>query len=143
MTQQMSELKAFEVTRKALFGRTCTEKVYLKSEADKVIAELEESHKKEVGQLWIEIAELQKQVHDYAQGLYVMQARAENEARRHKYNRCLLRSVIAEMNATHFKDLFYGAGSEALADEYNKQITIHYKWQKRWLALAEKFKESK
>ena len=35
----MSELKALEVTRKTLFGRTCTEKVYLKSEADKVIAE--------------------------------------------------------------------------------------------------------
>ena len=40
--------------------------VYLKSEADKVIAEKD-----------AEIAELQKQVYDYAQGLYVMQARAE------------------------------------------------------------------
>lgn len=38
----MTELKAFEVTRKALFGRTCTEKVYLKSEADKVIEELKQ-----------------------------------------------------------------------------------------------------
>ncbi len=106
--------------------------LYYKHQADKVIAEKDK-----------EIAELKAQVHDYAQGLYVIQARAEKEARRHKYNRCLLRSVIAEMNATHFKDLFYGAGSEALADEYNKQVTIHYKWQKRWLALAEKFKEAK
>ena len=35
---------------------------YLKSEADKVIADLEESHKKEVGQLLIEIAELKASV---------------------------------------------------------------------------------
>lgn len=40
----MSELKAFEVTRKALFGRTCTEKVYLKSEAEKVIADMNERY---------------------------------------------------------------------------------------------------
>lgn len=58
----MSELKAFEVTRKALFGRTCTEKVYHKSEADKVIADLEERHKKEVGQLLMKIAGLEKLV---------------------------------------------------------------------------------
>ena len=41
---------------------------YLKSEADKVIADLSE-----------EIVGLKKQVHDYAKGLYVMQARAEKE----------------------------------------------------------------
>lgn len=34
------------------------EKVYLKSEADKLIAELEESHKKEVEKLMMKIAEL-------------------------------------------------------------------------------------
>lgn len=37
-------------------------KVYLKFEADKVIAELEESHKKEVGQLLMKIAGLEKLV---------------------------------------------------------------------------------
>ena len=35
--------------------------VYLKREADKVIADLEESHKKEVGQLLMEIAELKEE----------------------------------------------------------------------------------
>lgn len=44
----MSELKAFEVTGKALFGRFYTKKVYLKSDVDKFLADLEESHKKEV-----------------------------------------------------------------------------------------------
>ncbi len=61
----------------------------LKAEADEAIADLEESHKREVEQLLMEIAELQKQVHDYAQGLYVIQARAEKEARHQKYKRCL------------------------------------------------------
>lgn len=41
----MSELKAFEVTGKALFGRTYTKTVYLKSEADKVISELKEERR--------------------------------------------------------------------------------------------------
>lgn len=41
----MSELKAFEVTGKALFGRFCTKKVYDKDEADKVIAELKADYK--------------------------------------------------------------------------------------------------
>lgn len=124
--------------------------VYLKSEADAILSEKDKTiadavkimkeQEHEIAEKDKEIAELREQVHDYALGLYVMQARAEKEARHQKYKRCLLRSVISEMNATHFKDLFYGAGSEALADEYNKQITIHYKWQKRWLALANKFK---
>ena len=62
----MSELKAFDVGlgQYTEDGSPCVvafdadknprllnEKVYLKSEADKVIAELEENHKKEVGQL--------------------------------------------------------------------------------------------
>ena len=54
----MSELKAYRIK-----GLTLGDfhDVYLKSEADKVIADLEESHKKEVGQLLIEIAELKAQ----------------------------------------------------------------------------------
>ena len=38
------------------------EKFYLKSEADKFISDLEESHKMEVGQLLMKIAELEKLV---------------------------------------------------------------------------------
>jgi iron-sulfur cluster repair protein YtfE (RIC family) len=60
----MSELKTYKMVDK----KYCTDcvcvipsEVYLKSEADKVIADLEESHKKEVGQLLIEIAELKAQ----------------------------------------------------------------------------------
>ena len=75
--------------------------------------------------------------------LFFLKSEADKVIAHQKYKRCLARSVIAEMNAIHFKDLFYGEGSESLADEYNKQITIHYKWHNRWRELAEKFKEAK
>ena len=71
----MSELKATtaqEIVRNEkdcdymdeLFGgvKMPPTQVYLKSEADKVIANLEESHKKEVEQLWMKIAGLEKLV---------------------------------------------------------------------------------
>ena len=58
-----------------------------------------------------------------------------------KRKRCLLRSVIAEMKAVHFKNLFYETDCKALANAYNEQITIHFKYQKLWLALADKYTE--
>lgn len=98
-----------------------------------MIAELKEKHKTEVKELLCLIRDKENNFNRAFDS-------EEKELRRQKYKRCLLRSVIAEMNATHFKDLFYEAGSEALADEYNKQITIHYKWSKLWMELAKKFK---
>ena len=126
---EMSELKAF-VARK-IDDVTCDPvpcvEVYLKSEADKVIAELEESHKMEVEQLFIEIAELQKQVHDYAQGLYVIQARADKEARHQKYKRCLDK-------AERWLFAFYVT---------NKCNDKFYLRSLKYRELAEKFKEAK
>ena len=61
----MSELKAWtaqEIANSEKKFLMTPIKVYLKSEADKVIADLEESHKKEVGQLLMKIAELEKLV---------------------------------------------------------------------------------
>ena len=59
----MSELKVILATPHPKMKNACDGaiEVYLKDEADKVIADLEESHKKEVGQLLIEIAELKKE----------------------------------------------------------------------------------
>ena len=54
----MSELKTYYIPTRS--GNSCP--CYLKSDADKVIADLEESHKKEVGQLLMEIAGLEKLV---------------------------------------------------------------------------------
>ena len=54
----MSELKALYIPTRS--GNSCH--CYLKSEADKVIAELKENHKKEVDRLLIKIAGLEKLV---------------------------------------------------------------------------------
>jgi hypothetical protein len=88
---------------------------YLKSEADKVIAEL------------------QKQVHDYAQGLYVIQARAEKEARHQKYRRCL---AVAEV----CKHKRWRAD---VCDEKGFDYARSTNQMNRWLELAEKFKPNR
>jgi len=51
-----------ERLEKSESGRIQVTRVYIKAEADKVIADLEESHKKEVGQLLMEIVGLKKLV---------------------------------------------------------------------------------
>ena len=58
----MSELKAMTVLNVLQMGSYDNVLVYFKSEADKVIADLEESHKMEVEQLLMKIAGLEKLV---------------------------------------------------------------------------------
>lgn len=94
-------------------------KVVDKSEADKVISEKD-----------AEIVELKKQVHDYALGLYVMQAKAEKEACHHKYKRCL-----AMAGRCRLRGRLFGA-----CGLYEKELWA-LKWHKRWLELAEQFKD--
>ena len=121
----MNELESYSAH---IFEMGCMDqRVYLKSEADKVIADLEESHKKEVEQLLIEIVELKKQVHDYAQGLYVIQAKAEKEARHHKYKQCLDK-------AERWLFAFYAT---------NKRNDKFYLRSLKYRELAEIFKEAK
>lgn len=104
-----------------VYGTIADAEVYLKEKVDAIIAEKD-----------AEIAELKAQVHDYAQGLYVMQARAEKEARHHKYKRCL---AMAE--ACRHKRWRGGIGEEG----YNyARATRH---MNMWLELAEKFKLNK
>ena len=101
--------------------------VYLKSEADKVIAEKDE-----------EIAELKKQVYDYELGLYVMQARAEKEARHDKYKRCLGMVDALTWDHNYLVD-FVSSDFPNVRFKRNHRV----KWIKKWLELAEKFKEEK
>lgn len=113
----MSELKAkhvVDVYDEYSANPTNEAQVYLKSEADKVIAEL------------------QKQVHDYAQGLYVIQARADKDARHQKYKRCLAMAKWCDDAAR----LATWDANYHLCGWYNK-------WMRRWLKIAEQFKEAK
>lgn len=125
------EAMDYERSEKSKSGKIQVTRVYIKDEVDKVIADLEESYKMEVEQLLMEIAELKKQVQDYAQGLYVIQAKAEKETRHHKFRRCLSMAKICDNEFD--KRTFLRDG------EWEK-----WKWHvrnRKWLELAEKFKE--
>lgn len=104
----MSELKAETIVPQ---GCTITLQMYPKAEADKVIAELKE------------------QVRDYAQGLYVMQARAEKKARHNKYKRCLAMAAVCFEKSYSTTLVKYDKESGLLRNFYDW-------WGKRWLALA-------
>lgn len=88
--------------------------VYLKSEADEVIAELK------------------NQVHEYAQGLYEIQSRTENEIRHGKYKRCLAMAKWCNERWI-LDDCLYELG----------KTRFYERWEKRWLKIAEQFKEDK
>ena len=110
-------------------------KVVDKSEADKVIADLEESHKKEVTQLLMEIVKLKEKykelakLHDKA-----IQAccDADKVIAHHKYKRCLAMANYCHESAMWLEE-----------NGVNKCTVFMLRWEKRWLELAEKFKEDK
>lgn len=97
------------------------------SEVDKVIAEKDK-----------EIAELKEQVHDYAQGLYVIQARAEKEAQHDKYKRCLAMKKWCLYWANYWETC-----EPSDCSMFIIKARYYRKWYKHWKKLAEKFKEGK
>ena len=140
----MTELKAKGVDDVYLeyfnTGNHDLAKVYLKTEVDHYIAELEEKHKKEVEQLLI----LNREQANAANRL---RDSMEQALRHQKHKRCLAMAKWCDVTA-----LFYG---NAIPKVLNIDITdprrqkvfrrlSHYKkWYKRWLKIAEKFKEAK
>lgn len=143
----MSELNAFDITVSeegycegyVKYRRA----VYDKSEADKVIAELEESHNKEVEQLLIETKRLENLCAIYrhdCDNLAIRESNAlkeigrDNRVIRHqKYKRCLAMAgwCDAEMYA------YPSFGTESPKEKWWQ------KWHNSWLSIAEKFKEAK
>ena len=150
----MSELKATtaqEIVRKEkdcdymdeLFGgvKMPPTQVYLKSEADKVIADLEESHKMEVEQLLMEIVELKGQYKDmdvtHTVHIAKMNAKIdklEEDVAWNKYKRCLAMAMWCELGRTERFSVLYPK---------NFGYLLMKKWHKIWMELAEKFKEAK
>ena len=138
----MSELKATtaqEIVRNEkdcdymdeLFGgvKMPPTQVYLKSEADKAIADLEESHKKEVEQLLI----LNREQANSANRL---RDDMERVIRHHKRKRCLAMAKLCRSEWAAAIFIPEKGGTD-------KQAALYMKWEKRWLKLAEKFKEAK
>jgi hypothetical protein len=121
----MSELKAFDITVAeegycegvVKYRRA----VYDKSEADKYIKELKEQN------------------HELCQALHSMYS--EEEMNYQKYKRCL---AMAEMcNARYDEEDAKVNGCGASWEYISKKMKYWERWQWRWEALAEKFKEAK
>lgn len=147
----------------------CTEwAAYDKSEADKVIAEkdkkiadlieknkrlarkdlimasetindLEESHKKEVGQLLMKIAELKKTLNNsrnarkYWRKEYLIEYK---ECCSQKYKRCLAMVETCIYKKELDEDRYHMHGGHGWTN-----YRFWDKWQKTWLELSEKFKD--
>lgn len=145
----MSELKVYHCNE---WKNEYTE-FYIKSEADKVFADLEESHKKEVGQLLIEIAELKKErnwlAKDRAQAYSDLEKRAqlnikqEESIRHHKYKLCLAMAQEWRNYASFCgmqSSCHNHRGFGKTAEKYTWKEFHAWKCVKRWIAIAEKFK---
>ena len=158
----MSELKAvhafdvYEAYTKT--GDDDAAQVYLKSEADKVIAEkdaviaklkakLEEA--KNETNYWCNnlkvfaqkkdavIAELKadyKEACDRLQTANLIKDEQLAATRHSKYKRCLAMAMWCDARA----DWYYGIG-----ESLRNRVEFYIKWHKRWLELAEQFKEAK
>lgn len=101
-------------------------KVYLKTEVDHYIAELEENHKKEVEQLLI----LNREQANAANRL---RDNMEQALRHQKYKRCLAMAMWCD--SENYTACWYHENSERC--EWTE------KWRKRWLKIANQFKETK
>ena len=120
----MSELKARRIGQLMSEAGRCDTEVYLKSEADKVIAEKDKT-----------IAELKKACNDKDD--WCLHTLKENHHQ--KYKRCL---AMAKWCETQFA--YYIASCDRYDSKYvNKKAGHFYKWKYKWLELAEKFKEAK
>ena len=133
----MSELKARHIVdvydsyyAENPFGERS--QVYLKSEVDKVIADLEEKHKTEVKELLCLIRDKENNFNRAFDS-------EEKELRRHKYKRCL---AMAEMcNARYYEEDAKVNGCGASWEYISKEMKYWDRWRWRWLKIAEQFKE--
>lgn len=134
----MSKLESYYYYEDRIFTpSTHCYRLYHADEADKVIAEKDK-----------EIAELKKQVHDYAQGLYVMQARAEKDARHDKYKRCMAMAERCKFRMYYLSTVVDYESSKLIPSptavkRYSKKESRMDYWKNRWLELADQFKEGK
>ena len=127
----MSELNTYYIPTRS--GNSCP--CYLKSEADKVIAELEEKHKTEVKELLCLIRDKENNFNRAFDS-------EEEELRHHKYKRCLAiaNGCKDKINYWHIR-YTTAAGYDRSYEKWKYRLLI--KWRNRWLELAEKFKEAK
>ena len=149
------ELKAMTVFDAYQLYCNDNDLVYLKSEADKVIAELEENHNKEVGQLLIKITELKSEIERLENLCAIYRQDCDNLAisneqvkivastllkkmNHNKRKRCLAMAMKCETQCYYFNERFE---HRKLVD--NVKWQLFDRWRLKWSKLADKFKEAK
>ena len=132
----MSELKAttvYDAYWKAnSVGEGTGILVYLKSEADKVIAELK-AQKAQAENDCAYWKTMSRKCADDNEVMAKQRAKAFKREHHHKYKRCLAMAKWCE--SENYTSCWYHENSERC--EWTE------KWHKRWLELAKKFKEAK
>ena len=106
-------------------GKHDLAQVYLKTEVDQYIAKLEEEHKMEVEQLIVAI----EQVKRAAQTL------------RKKMNHWKRKWCLAMEKWCRAREGWYSEKSQIFGIEWSWKEKRCLKWRRRWLALADKFKD--
>ena len=115
---------------------------YLKYEADKVLADLEESHKMEVEQLLMEIVKLKgdyKEACGRLQTANLIKDEQLAAARHQKCKRCLAMAKWCEAEMWKIRNT-------PLCEMFAHEVWQHddefwQRWHSRWLDLAYKFKD--
>ena len=135
----MSELKAETIVPQ---GTTITLQMYPKSETDKVIAE-KDAEIAELKDKLQNVSELLKETREWLIESQKLHKRCADNAiktiRHQKYKQCMAMAKWCEnalLGWMGYKESF------SSHQRYIK-VMLFTKWQKRWLALAEKFKEAK
>ncbi|WP_173475075.1 hypothetical protein [Fibrobacter succinogenes] len=122
----MSEMKAvhaFDVYEEYIkTGDDDAAQVYIKSEADKVIAELKEKQKNEVKELLCLIRDKENNFNRAFDS-------EEKEIRHQKKKRCLRNAEGCLNKAWYYVEVHDRNASNRM-----------WKWRQRWIAIAEKFK---
>ena len=138
----MSELKAvhafdvYEAYTKT--GDDDAAQVYLKSEADKVIAELEDKLKVQTSiaeEGWKEFRTYHTSYAEAVKELY----EKNKELRRQKYKRCLAMAKLCEERYNYLTCL----ENWQMTDKEYQQVIGDYwdRWNTSWLKIAEQFKD--
>lgn len=169
----MSELKSYNIMdieamdderlEKSESGKIQVTRVYIKSEADEVIAEKDkeiEELKSDISDLRddkkltdaildernAEIEKLDDCIRDYSEKtktLVIANLDMQRRERRYKYKHCLNIADKCVVLCYKSKDLYRWAEDENLQHHYNHKIEFFSRWHNRWLELAKKFKEAK
>ncbi len=120
-------------------GKHDLAEIYLKSDVDKLIADLEESHKKEVEQLLMEIVDIKGRLASAEEEI----TEKDKQIRRQKYKRCLDKAEICCEKKENCYNRALRKYSKGEADYLVRKSEFWKDWEFRWLKIGEKFKEAK